>query len=53
VHNHPSGNPEPSRSDVDITQRLAEAGELLGIKLLDHLIIGDGNYVSLKEKMLL
>lgn len=53
VHNHPSGNPEPSRSDVDITQRLAESGELLGIKLIDHLIIGDGNYVSLKEKMLL
>lgn len=53
VHNHPSGNPAPSQSDIDITRRLAEAGELLGIKVLDHLIIGDGVYVSLKETMLL
>ncbi len=53
VHNHPSGNPMPSQTDIDITRRLAEAGELLGIKVLDHLIIGDGTYVSLKEKMLL
>lgn len=53
VHNHPSGNPMPSQTDIDITRRLAEAGELLGIKVLDHLIIGDGVYVSLKEKMLL
>ncbi len=53
VHNHPSGNPSPSQNDIDVTYRLAEAGELLGIKLLDHLIIGDGTYLSLKEKMLL
>ena len=53
VHNHPSGNPMPSQTDIDVTRRLAEAGELLGIKVLDHLIIGDGIYVSLKEKMLL
>ena len=53
VHNHPSGNPSPSQNDIDVTHRLAEAGELLGIKLLDHLIIGDGTYLSLKEKMLL
>lgn len=53
VHNHPSGNPMPSQTDIDITRRLVEAGELLGIKVLDHLIIGDGTYVSLKEKMLL
>jgi len=53
VHNHPSGNPMPSQTDIDITKRLVEAGELLGIKVLDHLIIGDGIYVSLKEKMLL
>ena len=53
VHNHPSGNPMPSQTDIDITRRLVEAGELLGIKVLDHLIIGDGIYVSLKEKMLL
>jgi DNA repair protein RadC len=53
VHNHPSGNPEPSQTDIDVTRRLVEAGELLGIKVLDHLIIGDGTYVSLKEKMLI
>ena len=53
VHNHPSGNPAPSRTDVDITERLVKAGELLGINVLDHLIIGDGIYVSLKEKMLM
>lgn len=53
VHNHPSGNPMPSQTDIDITRRLMEAGELLGIKVLDHLIIGDGIYISLKEKMLL
>lgn len=53
VHNHPSGNPAPSQTDVDITKRLIEAGELLGIKLLDHLIIGDGVYFSLKEQMLI
>ena len=53
VHNHPSGNPEPSQTDIDVTKRLVEAGELLGIKVLDHLIIGDGTYVSLKEKMLI
>jgi DNA repair protein RadC len=45
--------PLPSQTDIDITRRLAEAGELLGIKVLDHIIIGDGTYVSLKEKMLL
>ncbi|MDD2189938.1 MAG: DNA repair protein RadC [Eubacteriales bacterium] len=53
VHNHPSGNPTPSQADIDITKRLVEAGELLGIKVLDHLIIGDGTYTSLKEMMLI
>jgi len=53
VHNHPSGNPMPSQTDIDITRRLVDAGELLGIKVLDHLIIGDGTYVSMKEQMLL
>jgi DNA repair protein RadC len=53
VHNHPSGNPAPSQTDIDVTKRLIEAGELLGIKVLDHLIIGDGVYLSLKEKMLI
>ncbi len=50
VHNHPSGDPEPSRDDIATTKRLVEAGEILGIKVLDHLIIGDGKYISLKEK---
>ena len=49
-HNHPSGNAEPSQQDIQLTNRLYEAGELLGIKLLDHLIIGDGTFTSLKEK---
>lgn len=53
IHNHPSGNPLPSQNDLDITRRLKEAGQLIGIPLLDHLIIGDGVFVSLKEKMLM
>ncbi len=53
IHNHPSGNPLPSQNDLDVTKRLQEAGKLLGIPLLDHLVIGDGVYVSLKEKMLM
>ena len=51
VHNHPSGDPTPSAEDVAITRELIAAGELLGIQLLDHLVIGSGNrYVSLNEK---
>ena len=49
-HNHPSGEITPSQQDIQLTNRLYEAGELLGIKLLDHLIIGDGTFTSLKEK---
>ena len=49
-HNHPSGETTPSQQDIQLTNRLYEAGELLGIKLLDHLIIGDGTFTSLKEK---
>ncbi|MFR5115411.1 JAB domain-containing protein [Turicibacter sanguinis] len=49
-HNHPSGETTPSQQDIQLTNRLYEAGELLGIKLLDHLIIGDGTVTSLKEK---
>ena len=49
-HNHPSGETTPSQQDIQLTNRLYEAGELLGIKLLDHLIIGDGIFTSLKEK---
>jgi DNA repair protein RadC len=49
AHNHPSGDPAPSAEDRRITQRLFEAGELLGIDLLDSVIIGDGRWVSLKQ----
>ncbi len=49
-HNHPSGHPAPSREDIEVTKRLAEVGKMIGIELLDHIIIGDKRYVSLKEK---
>jgi len=49
-HNHPSGDATPSAEDISITKRLHEAGEILGIKLLDHIIIGDNKYTSLKER---
>lgn len=49
MHNHPSGDPTPSRQDVEITSKLTEAGRILGIEVLDHIIIGD-RYTSLKEK---
>ncbi len=50
AHNHPSGDPNPSPEDIHLTRELADAGRLLGIELLDHLIIGSDSYVSLKEK---
>lgn len=50
AHNHPSGDPNPSKEDIQITERLKEAGNLLGINLLDHIIVGDDKYISLKEK---
>lgn len=53
LHNHPSGDPEPSRDDLAVTGRLKAAGEVMGICVLDHVIIGDGRYVSLKERGLL
>jgi len=53
AHNHPSGDPTPSVEDVTITRRLMSAGEILGIELLDHLVVGDGNFVSLKERGLI
>ncbi len=49
-HNHPSGDPNPSREDIEVTQRLSECGKIIGIDLLDHIIIGDQKFVSLKEK---
>lgn len=51
VHNHPSGDPEPSREDLDVTQRLIEAGRLLGVPLLDHVVVGDQGYVSIRERI--
>jgi DNA repair protein RadC len=53
IHQHPSGDPAPSREDIEITRRLKEGGELLGIKILDHIIIGDGEYLSFVERGLL
>ncbi len=50
VHNHPSGDPTPSREDCSITQRVKEAGKLVGIQLLDHIVIGDGSYSSFKKR---
>mgnify|MGYP000518912994 CR=1 FL=1 len=53
VHNHPSGNPEPSRADIQITNRIAEAGRLLGITVHDHVIVGRDGHVSLRAKGLI
>jgi len=50
LHNHPSGTVTPSPEDIDVTKRLAEAGSVMGVELLDHLIIGDHKFLSLKEK---
>jgi len=52
VHNHPSGDVTPSSADIELTRRLAKAGELLGIELLDHVILGDGRFLSLKQQRL-
>ena len=49
-HNHPSGDPEPSREDVELTKRLVEAGKIMGIEVFDHIVVGDEGYVSLKER---
>ncbi|MFF2909773.1 DNA repair protein RadC [Paenibacillus sp. NPDC057934] len=53
AHNHPSGDATPSAEDIQLTKRLTEAGEIIGISVLDHLIIGDQQYVSLKERGLM
>jgi DNA repair protein RadC len=50
LHNHPSGNPTPSREDIMVTNRLVECGKLLGVDVLDHLIIAGGSYCSLRER---
>ena len=53
VHNHPSGDPTPSKEDLAVTRRLVDAGNILGIEVKDHIIIGDGCYLSFKEKGLI
>lgn len=53
VHNHPSGDPSPSREDIEITQRLVKSGEIVGIRVLDHVIIGDGRYFSFLDKKMI
>ena len=53
VHNHPSGDPTPSREDLDVTGRLSEAGKIIGIEVLDHIIIGDNRFTSFKAKGLI
>lgn len=53
AHNHPSGDPTPSSEDIAVTKRLSEAGAVLGIELLDHIILGDGRFISLKEYSLM
>jgi DNA repair protein RadC len=50
VHNHPSGDPGPSREDILITERLVTVGDLIGIRVLDHIIVGDGKYMSMREE---
>ena len=53
VHQHPTGDPTPSSEDISITRRLKDAGEIMGIKLLDHIIVGDGEYLSFVEQGML
>ena len=53
LHNHPSGDPTPSREDILITRRVRDAGALIGIELLDHIIIGNNCYISMREKQLI
>lgn len=53
VHNHPSGDPSPSKADMELTGQLARVGQMLGIPLLDHIIIGDNKYISFREEKLI
>lgn len=50
-HNHPSGEPEPSPEDIAVTEQLVQAGKVLDVELVDHLVIGDHRFVSLKERL--
>jgi DNA repair protein RadC len=53
IHNHPSGDVTPSREDIEVTKRLLEAGKIIGIEVLDHIIVGESSYCSLKSKGLI
>ncbi len=53
VHNHPSGDPTPSREDLEITSRLKQVGDLMGVRVLDHIVVGNGSYVSFADRGLL
>lgn len=53
AHNHPSGDPSPSQNDIDITRKLIETGRIVGIEVFDHIIIGNGRFISLKEQNLI
>ena len=53
AHNHPSGDPAPSTEDISITERLVDAGKIIGIQVLDHLILGDGTYYSFSDNQLI
>jgi DNA repair protein RadC len=53
IHNHPSGNPEPSQEDIAITKQIVEAGKVVGIPVHDHIIIAGGNFTSLAERGLI
>jgi DNA repair protein RadC len=52
-HNHPSGNTNPSGTDLELTERLAEAGRIIGIELIDHIIVSDAGYLSMREKRMI
>ncbi len=53
AHNHPSGDVSPSQDDIDLTRRLVNAGEIMGIDILDHIVIGSADFLSLKERGLM
>ncbi len=53
AHNHPSGDPSPSKVDIDVTKRLVQSGQMLGMEVLDHIIVGDGRWVSMKDRGLM
>ncbi|MEK6824920.1 MAG: JAB domain-containing protein [Nanoarchaeota archaeon] len=50
IHNHPSGDPTPSREDIEITEAVSKAGELVGVRVIDHIIVGNGTYWSWRDK---